>query len=265
MATPSYGDPFFYFQTNVLGFKATELGKISFCSTLATLLAIICYRIYFKSTSFKSIIITCTIMVFCFNSMSYLLTIRANIALGINDFWLCLVSTTLVTGLGEMVMMPMLALACQLCPKNLEGTVYSFFMSSLNFGGIMSGLNGSMLTSALGITGKNLNRLPTLIIVCNILSLPPLFFLWCIDHSYFHPDMDKKLEDERKPESTKSEKAENGGPDTEERKDKINVLVSNEKGKIEDNSPPVETSKETMYSNEETLPQKESNIVEDKK
>jgi Na+/melibiose symporter-like transporter len=191
MATPSYSDPFFYFLTNVLKFKATQLGKIAFGSTLATLLSIIFYRYYLKNTNFKTIIIICSLLAFLFNFLAWVVVTRYNVVLGINDFWLCLVSNSLLAGLGELILMPMLALACQLCPKNLEGTVYSFFMSALNFGGIMSGLNGSFLTSALGITSKNFHNLPELILISNVISLLPLFLLCCIDISYFHPEMNK--------------------------------------------------------------------------
>jgi len=81
-------------------------------------------------------------------------------------------------------MMPMLALACQICPKNLEGTVYSFFMSAINFGGIMSGLIGSFITTSLGISSKDYHNLHILILISNFASLVPLPILYCIDNSY---------------------------------------------------------------------------------
>ena len=110
MATPSYNDPFFYFLTNELKFKATQLGKISFCSTLATLLSIIYYRYYLKDSNFKTIIIICSLFAFLFNFLAYVLVTRANLQLGIPDFWLCLVSNSLLAGLGELILMPMLIL-----------------------------------------------------------------------------------------------------------------------------------------------------------
>ena len=79
--------------------------------------------------------------------------------------------------IGELILMPMLSLACLLCPKNLEGTVYAMFMSALNFGGIMSGLLGSFLTSWLKITSKNYDNLANLILIANFLTICPLPFL----------------------------------------------------------------------------------------
>jgi len=41
--------------------------------------------------------------------------------------------------IGELNSMPLLILACRMCPKNIEGTMYAILMSTLNFGSMMSG------------------------------------------------------------------------------------------------------------------------------
>ena len=40
--------------------------------------------------------------------------------------------------MGELNTMPILVLACKMCPKNIEGTMYALLMSTVNFGGIFS-------------------------------------------------------------------------------------------------------------------------------
>lgn len=198
MATPSYGDPYFYFLTNELKFTASSLGKISFCSTGATLLAIWLYKAYFKNCNFKIMITIGTIFSFFFSYMAYLLVMRVNVKLGISDFWFVLFSSSFLSMIGELVMMPMLALACLLCPKNLEGTVYALFMSALNFGGIMSGLFGSFFTTYLGITSKDYTNLHYLITISNILTLVPLPFLLFISNSYFEPKEENNVDSDKK-------------------------------------------------------------------
>jgi folate/biopterin transporter len=196
MATPSYGDPYFYYLTNHLKFSASLLGKISFCSTLCTLIAIWLYKTFFKDTNFRLMITIGTITSFFFSFMAFLLVRRVNIEFGISDFWFVLLSSSLLSMIGELVMMPMLSLACLLCPKNLEGTVYAMFMSALNFGGILSGLLGSFLTTWLNITAKNYDNLDKLILIANILTLCPLPFLLWINDSYFEPKEEKEKEKE---------------------------------------------------------------------
>ena len=194
MATPSYNDPFFYFLTDELKFTPRDLGKISFFSTLATLIAIWMYQQFFKTCNFKVMITIGSILSFIFSFCGYILVLRINLKIGISDFFLVLLSNSFLSMLGELILMPMLALAAQLCPKNLEGTVYSLFMSALNFGSILSGLNGSFLTSYLGITSKDYSNLYILILISNLVGLAPLPMLCCIDNSYFQPELESPKE-----------------------------------------------------------------------
>ena len=197
MATPAFGDPFFYFLTNELKFTASSLGKISFFTTAGTLIAIWLYRTYFTKCNFRILITIGTIISFIFTLLTYLLVKRVNKILGISDFFLVLFSSSFLSMLGELIMMPMLSLACLLCPKNLEGTVYAFFLSALNLGGVLSNLFGSIITTWLRITSKDYHNLDKLILISNIFSLAPLPFLLCISDSYFDPELKEESENEK--------------------------------------------------------------------
>lgn len=185
MATPSYSDPFFYFLTNSLNFSASSLGKISFCSTIGVLLGIFTYKTFFKTAQFKNVIVVSTILSFLFSFCGYLLVKRVNVQWGINDFWFVLLSNSVLSMIGEVMLLPMLSIACVLCPKNMEGTIFSVFMSAMNFGGTLSGLFGSIITAQLGITSTNYDNLSCLILIANIFSLMPLPLLYCLSDKYF--------------------------------------------------------------------------------
>lgn len=193
-ATPSYFDPFFYFITNELKINATALGQISFVSTIAVLFAILVYKTYLKNFNFKHMIILGTFISFFISLLCYLLVLRINLKFGIPDFYLLLFTNSFLSMVGEFVLLPILSLACVLCPKNLEGTIYSVFMSSLNLGGILSSLNGGILTSAMNISTKDYSNLHWLVLASKISSLLPLPMLYFIDDKYFHPETkgDKK-------------------------------------------------------------------------
>jgi folate/biopterin transporter len=197
-ATPNYHDSFFYFITNDLKLSATELGKIAFCSTIAILIAILIYKQYLKQCNFKFMILLGTFVSFFISLMSLLLVLRINIHYGISDFWILLLSSSFLSLIGELVLLPMLSLACVLCPKNLEGTIYSVFMSTLNLGGILSNMNGAILTKALSITSKDYTNLHWLIIISKVSSLLPLPMLLCIDNKYFHPELNNDNEKQEK-------------------------------------------------------------------
>lgn len=61
--------------------------------------------------------------------------------------------------------MPLLVLACRMCPKNIEGTMYALLMSTLNFGSIISLQLGAVLTYFLGISDTNFENLWLLVVL----------------------------------------------------------------------------------------------------
>jgi len=79
-----------------------------------------------------------------------------------------------------------MTLACAICPKSLEGTVYSFFMSAINLGVTIGSLNSSVLTSLLNITAYNFDNLDSLILYSNLFKVIPVLVILNIDSKYFH-------------------------------------------------------------------------------
>jgi len=191
-ATPVYDDPFFYFLTIELKFKGSFLGIINFFSNLFTMVAIVAYKLWFKDVNFKTIVTWGSIVGSLLSFNSFIIVKRINIEFGISDHFLTVFSSSMTSMVWEIVMMPMLSLACVICPKSLEGTVYSLFMSALNFGSIISNLWGAYLTKHLGITTTNFSNLPILILISNVSWLIPLPFLYCIKDSYLNPEGDNK-------------------------------------------------------------------------
>jgi Na+/melibiose symporter-like transporter len=187
MATPSYSDPMFYFFTEQLGLDSVDMGLISLFSCFASMAAITIYRTCCKGVAFKTMIIFGTIMAFLISMSAYVLVMRYNLGWGIPDIVFIIISTCFLTMLGELITMPMLSLACMLCPKNLEGTAYSIFMSAFNMGGIIANLLGSVLAQILNISRTNFEELHTLILISNLLTLVPLPLLFCIKSDYFNP------------------------------------------------------------------------------
>ena len=64
--------------------------------------------------------------------------------------------------------MPLLVLACRMCPKNIEGTMYALLMSTINFGSIISSQLGGVLTYMLGITETSFTQLWLLVLLSNL-------------------------------------------------------------------------------------------------
>jgi len=184
-SVPSYSDPLFYFLTNELKFSGNIMGQMAFASSFTAILSILLYKLFFKNVKFRAIIIYATILFFFFSYCAYILTSRINIKWGISDHLLSIFSSSAVSMIGEFLGMPLLSLACVKSPKNLEGTVYSFFMSAFNLGGIISYLMGSFMTKYYSVTSQNFKNLPSMISLCNILGLLPLFLFFLFNEKYF--------------------------------------------------------------------------------
>lgn len=54
--------------------------------------------------------------------------------------------------LQEINTLPVLVLACSMCPNQLEGTIYSILMATINLANVISKEFGILLTYYLGIT-----------------------------------------------------------------------------------------------------------------
>lgn len=70
--------------------------------------------------------------------------------LGIPDKVFCMGDGVLDQVVGELNTMPLLVLACKMCPKNIEGTMYALLMSTINLGGLLSGQIGAVITYYMG-------------------------------------------------------------------------------------------------------------------
>lgn len=185
MITPSYGDAMFFFYTNELKFNPLTIGRLKLVYGIASIIGIYSYNTYFKETSFKKIILVTTILSCFFNMLSIILVERINVRLGIPDYFFCLATDALTTALSEINFLPVLVLACNLCPKNIEATLYAFLISIVNLSYVLSNQIGSGLTYTLGITKDNFSNFKWLIIIANISMLLPMPILYLInDNDY---------------------------------------------------------------------------------
>src|SRR4051812_25224297 len=97
--------------------------------------------------------------------------------MGIPDKWFCVGDTALLAGVGQIAVMPLLVLGAETCPPDIEATLYSFLMSTLNVGALLSTYFGGFITFLLGVTSTDFHRLWILCVICNFSSLCVIPFL----------------------------------------------------------------------------------------
>jgi len=194
-SSPSYDDSMFYFCTNVLNFDEIIMGRLTFASAIASILGITLYKKWLYKFGFKCIMFSSTVVLTIFSMIAIALVQRWNISLGVSDYWFSLTTSSFVTALTEINTMPLLILAANLCPKNIEGTTYALIMSVLNFGGFVSYNLGSIITSLLGITNKKFDNLWLLILISNLFALLPLPLLLFISDENINKNNEKNEEE----------------------------------------------------------------------
>lgn len=198
MITPSYNDIMFFFYTNRLNFTPMAIGRLKLVYGIASICGIYAYNRFLKDISFKKIIFFSTCLSSMFSLTSLMLVERINIKLGIPDFIFCMGADALNTALSEINMLPILVLACNICPKNIEGTLYAFLMSVVNMSSLFANQIGSVISYSLGITSQNFTNFRYFILIANFSSFLPLPFLMLIndkDYAAKEPEVNEDEEE----------------------------------------------------------------------
>jgi hypothetical protein len=183
------------------------IGRLRLVYGIASIFGIYAYNKYLKEISFKKIIIFSTILSSLFSLSSLMLVERINIILGIPDFIFCMGADALNTALSEINMLPILVLACNICPKNIEGTLYAFLMSVINLSSLFSNQIGSVVSYSLGITSENFTNFRYFILISNFSAFFPLPFLMLINDNDYN---NKKSSEEEIKEEEESNLLNNG-------------------------------------------------------
>jgi folate/biopterin transporter len=176
-ATPTADSAFFFFSTNELGFEPEFLGRVRLVTSFASLVGIFLFQRYLKTVPFRKILGWSTIIAAILGMTTLLLVTHTNRTLGIDDHWFSLGDSLILTVVGQITWMPVLVLSARLCPPGVEATLFALLMSIWNLSGLLSHELGALLTSWLGVTESNFDKLWLLVIITNLSTLLPLPFL----------------------------------------------------------------------------------------
>ena len=88
------------------------------------------------------------------------------------------------TLVNELHLMPLMVLACKMCPKQVEASFYAFVLAVINLGYLVSYQLGGILTYSLGITATQFERLWILVVLSAIFPLLTQILLLCLPEKY---------------------------------------------------------------------------------
>ena len=167
----------FYYYTNYLHFTPSFLGSLDLIGISAILIAITIYNRYLRDYDLKYFY-TVTLLLASSLTLTQLIQIfRWNLALGLNDKWFAIFDSFIIELVLEFSSLPTLILACRICPKDIEATIFALLISVSNAGGIISIQLGALLTKVLNITADNFDNLWIMVLITGVCYLIPLAIL----------------------------------------------------------------------------------------
>lgn len=182
MSMPSFSDPLFYFMKGKLNFSPTTFGEISLTSTIVILMGIYLFKMFFSNSEFVPVMNFSLFFTFLFTILGpYVLVKQLNVPIGIPNFWVILPANSLLILFAEIPVLPLSSLICAICPKNMEGTVFSIYESIMNVGLLTATLTGSLITKILDVKDGQFENLHIIVLINALAQLLPIIVACFID------------------------------------------------------------------------------------
>jgi folate/biopterin transporter len=176
-AMPKIGTTMFFFEVNKLGFQPEFFGKLALLSSISSLFGILLYNLKFKSIQLRTILKWTCIISIILGIFTLILVTDVNKLIGIPDTLLVILDDIFLSIFYKITILPILVTATQICPPGIEGMLFATIISANNLSNIIGKLLGGLLTKLIGITNDNFTNMPFFIVLTNLFSLIPLFFL----------------------------------------------------------------------------------------
>jgi uncharacterized membrane protein YiaA len=176
-AVPGAGQGFNYWAIDHLGFDQEFLGILAQVSSVLSLAGLIVFRrpITHRPVSYTLFWVTIA------GAVLYLPTI--GLFYGVNEWFglsprtFAFIDTTISAPLGQLSMVPMLALIARTAPRGAEATMFAIMASLMNLALSASELGTRYLNVVFGVTQQDYSGLGHLLIAVGVIGLLPLLAL----------------------------------------------------------------------------------------
>jgi hypothetical protein len=176
-AVPTAGQGYSYWAIDRLGFDQEFLGVLAQVTSVLSLAGLIVFR---KAITAKPVSVT-LLWVTIAGAVLSLPTIGlfygANEWFGMSPRAFAFIDTTISAPLGQLSMVPMLALIARTAPAGAEATTFAIMASLMNLALSASELFTRYLTTAFGVTHGDYAQLGRLLIAVALVGLVPLLAL----------------------------------------------------------------------------------------
>ena len=169
--SPSFDTISTFYMTDRLGFTTEDLANFSTVSTVAYIIGLLCYSYFLKDIDPKKFFVSTNFVLWLINCSFLLVVTETLTKWGISNRMFCILTQGAYAFVSEINGMPILAIWCSICPKNLEATSITLFTGLMNLSCNLSNYFGVFIMWVMGISKQNLNRIWILIGIQNIYLL----------------------------------------------------------------------------------------------
>jgi len=128
-ATPSSQASYFYFLTNDIKLKPEFMGTLHLVEGASSIIALMIYNLWLTKVAYRRILYWTIILAFLAGLTPLILITHANRKIGLPDQMFVIGDAALLSGVGQIAILPLLILGAQTCPPAVEGGSLLYFRS----------------------------------------------------------------------------------------------------------------------------------------
>ena len=249
-SSPSCSSPLFYYEINILGLTAYDLGLIDFLSQIAIIIFIKIYKKYFSKINFKTITFFVRILIFGSFSLIYLLITKSTQKY-VNDFILLAFSSSLRVGLHSLAQLPYRVLCIKYSRFGLEASTFAFCDCICNLGNIAAEYIDYFCAFYFNVTHYDFINIGKLVFTENILNLIPLIYIWATPKKFFSTENGNTSEQELSPLQDNNNNNNINNNDNNNGHENNNVIMEENDDNSINNENIIDNIIETFVSNED--------------
>jgi hypothetical protein len=173
-ATPSVGQGYSYWAIDRLRFDQQFLGILAQTSSIVGLLGLLVFRRPITERPVSHTLFWVTVAGTALSLPNIGLFYGANEWVGLSPRMFAFIDTTISAPLGQLSMVPMLALIARTAPRGAEATMFAIMASLMNLALSASELGTRYLNELFGVTQQDYSSLGRLMITVTLVGLVPL-------------------------------------------------------------------------------------------
>ena len=178
--TPNFDVLYTFYMTDYLKFNTEDLANFSTFATVCYIIGLFCYSVAFKNINPKRFFVATNFFLWVMNISFLLVVLKVLDQWGWDKKLFCLLTQGVYSFVAELNYMPILAIWCSVCPKNLEATSITLFTGLMNFSGNLSNYIGAFLIWVLKFNKERYEELWIPLVIQNSYLLVAMIGVMCV-------------------------------------------------------------------------------------